>query len=200
MATRRQAPQTQRSRLIDQEDEMRAIDNDARTGRVTAGSWMRANLTTQGYCLSDAERRELAVGLRFSTGLCLTLVVTALVLASPAMMFALSVIGALAGFSARHPFDHVWNHGVRHLVGGPELPPNPPRRRDAFKVGTAWLLVVGTLLAVGATTVALVLGGLLVAACATVTATNLCLPSETFAWLERRRALSEPITTSGELA
>ena len=31
------------------------------------GAWMRANLTTQGYCLSDAERRELAI----ATNLCL---------------------------------------------------------------------------------------------------------------------------------
>lgn len=29
---------------------------------------MRGNLTTQGYCLSDDERRALAVGLRFSGG------------------------------------------------------------------------------------------------------------------------------------
>lgn len=174
---------------------MRATTSDAGTRRVSAGVWMRENLTTQGYCLSDAERRELAVGLRFSTGLCLTLVVTALALASPAMVFALSAIGAIAGLTARHPFDHLWNHGVRHVLGGPPLPPNPPRRRDAFKVGTAWLLVVGALLAAGATTVALVLGGLLLAACATVTATNLCLPSETFAWLERRRAPSDPIIT-----
>jgi membrane-associated phospholipid phosphatase len=40
-----------------------------------------------------------------------------------------------------------------------------------------------------------VLGGLLVAACATVTTTNLCLPSEFLAWLERRQAPSDPITT-----
>jgi hypothetical protein len=32
------------------------------------GAWMRANLTTQGYCLSDEERQQLAVGLRFSQG------------------------------------------------------------------------------------------------------------------------------------
>jgi uncharacterized protein DUF4395 len=156
---------------------------------------MRENLTTQGYCLTDQERCELAVGLRFSTGACLCLVATALALESPIMMFALAGVGALAGFTARHPFDHVWNHGVRRLVGGPALPRNPPRRRDAFKVGTGWLLLVGTLLAVGATTAAFILGGLLVAACATVTATNLCLPSETFAWLERRRARKELIVT-----
>ena len=52
------------------------------------------------------------------------------------------------------------------------------------------------LFAAGASTVALVLGGLLVAACATVTATNLCPASELFARLERRRAsTTKPITT-----
>jgi len=160
-----------------------------------AGAWMRANLTTQGYCLTDAERRELAVGLRFSTGLCLSLVIVALALESPAMVFALAGIGVVAGFAARHPFDYVWNHGVRRVLGAPALPPNPPRRRLAFKIATAWLLVVGTLFAVGAATAALVLGGLLVAACATVTTTNLCLPSEALAWWERRAASKQPLPT-----
>jgi hypothetical protein len=160
-----------------------------------AGAWMRANLTTQGYRLAEAERRELAVGLRFSTGLCLTVVVVALALESAAMVFALSAIGVVAGFSARHPFDHLWNRGVRRVVGGPSLPPNPARRRDAFKIATVWLLVVGTLVAAGATTAGVVLGGLLVAACATVTATNLCLPSEAFAWWARHTQRKQTITT-----
>src|SRR5438067_11114468 len=130
---------------------------------------MRANLTTQGYCLNDDERRRLAVGLRFSTGTCLLLVITALALESPAMSFALTGVGLLAGLTSRHPFDLVWNYGVSHLTGAPPLPPNPTRRRHAFKIATVWLLAVGALLAAGVTAVALVLGGLLVAACATVT-------------------------------
>jgi Domain of unknown function (DUF4395) len=162
---------------------------------MSIGGWMRANLTTQGYCLSAQERRSLAVGLRFSTGLCLSLVIVALALESPAMIFTLCGIGAVASFAARHPFDYLWNHGVRHLLGAPALPPNPPRRRDAFKVATVWLAIVGTLLAIGAATIALILGGMLVAACATVTATNLCLPSEAFAWLERRGKGKDAITT-----
>jgi hypothetical protein len=162
---------------------------------MTPGAWMRSNLTAQGYCISNAERRALWLGLRFSTGTCLALVVTALALESPAMLFALSAIGLVAGFSARHPFDHVWNHAVRHVVGGPALPPNPTPRRHAFKLATVWLLLAAALLAAGLTTTALVLGGLLVAACATVTVANLCLPSEALAWLERRRTSDAPITT-----
>ncbi len=155
-------------------------------------AWMRSNLTTQGYCLGDAERRELFVALRFSTGLCLALVVAALALQSPVMVFALSGVGVVAGFSARHPFDHLWNRVVRHPLGGPVLPPNPPRRRHAFKLATVWLASVGVLLSAGAATAGLVLGGLLVAACGAVTVANLCIPSELFAWWERRTARKAP--------
>jgi hypothetical protein len=147
---------------------------------------MRGNLTTQGYCLSDDDRRLLSLGLRFSTGTCLLLVITALALESSAMIFALSGVGLVAGLTSRHPFDLVWNYGVRHVAGGPALPPNPARRRHAFKIATVWLLGVGAVLASGLTTIALVLGGLLVAACATVTALNFCIPSELLALWERR--------------
>ena len=116
-------------------------------------------------------------------------------LESAATVFALSGVGLIAGFSARHPFDHLWNRGVRHAFGAPELPPNPMRRRHAFKLATVWLLVVGTLFAAGATSAGLVLGGLLVAACGVVTAMNLCLPSEALAWWERRATSKEPVAT-----
>jgi hypothetical protein len=158
---------------------------------MSAGRWTRENLSTQGYRQSDDERRKLAVALRFSTGLCLPLVVAALALESAGMVFALSGVGFVAGFTGRHPFDHLWNRGARHILGGPVLPPNPTRRRHAFKIATASLLVVGTLFAAGAPTAAIVLGGLLLAACATVTTANLCLPSEAMAWWERRNTRHE---------
>jgi hypothetical protein len=156
--------------------------------------WMATNLATQGYCLSDRERRELWLGLRFSTGLCLALVVAGLALQSPTLIFVLCGVGAIAGLTARHPFDYLWNLGARHLFKAPVLPPNPIPRRHAFKFATTWLLIVGVLLAVGATTPALILGGLLVAGCATVTTTNLCLPSQALAWWQRRGIHKEAIT------
>jgi hypothetical protein len=162
---------------------------------MSVGAWMRSNLRTQGYRISDAECRRLVVGVRFSSGLCLALVTTALALESPGMVFTLAVIGAIAGTSARHPFDHVWNHAARHLVGGPPLPPNPIPRRHGFKVASASLLVAGTLFTAGAATAALILGGTLVAACAALTAANLCLPSEALAWWERRSTRKEAALT-----
>lgn len=150
-------------------------------------AWTHGNLATQGYRLSEAEASRLRVGLRFPTALCLALVVSGLVLESALMIALLVPIGAVAGWSSRHPFDHLWNHGVRHLTGAPELPPNPTRRRHAFKLATVWLAGVAVLLAVGATTAALVVGGVLVAVCSLVTVTNFCIPSTMLGWLEGRR-------------
>jgi hypothetical protein len=158
------------------------------TGRkATVGGWMRGNLSTQGYRLSDSDRQRLWLGLRFPTGLCLGLVITALALESAVMLVVLSGIGLIAGFTSRHPFDLLWNHGVRHWVGAPELPPNPPRRRHAFKLATVWLLALAALFATGQDTVALLLGGVLVAVCGLVTATNFCVPSTLLAWWDRHR-------------
>ena len=46
---------------------------------------------------------------------------------------------------------------------------------------------VAALLAADATTAALVLGGVLVAVCGLVTATNFCIPSTLLSWIEARR-------------
>lgn len=149
-------------------------------------SWTHANLETQGYCLTADEARALRVGLRLPTALCLGLVVTGLALESALMIALLVPIGAIAGWTPRHPFDLLWNHGLRQATGSPELPRNPTRRRHAFKLATIWLAAIAVLFAVGATTVALVLGGVLVAVCSLVTVTNFCIPSTMLAWLEAR--------------
>jgi hypothetical protein len=157
---------------------------------------MGSNLTTQGYCLSESEKRRLWLGLRFPTGACLALVITALALESAPMLFVLVGIGAVGGVTSRHPFDYVWNHGVRRLFRAPALPPNPPRRRHAFKIATVWLAVVAVLFAVGLTVPALVLGVLMVGACSAVTVANLCIPSEMFAWWDRRRERRDRTTVT----
>ena len=150
-------------------------------------NWTHANLQTQGYRLGGDEARALRIGLRFPTALCLALVVTGLALESALMIALLVPIGAIAGWTPRHPFDPIWNHGLRHLAGGPELPPNPRRRRHAFKLATIWLAAVAALFAIDAATAALVLGGVLVAVCALVTATNFCIPSTLLARLDGMR-------------
>jgi uncharacterized protein DUF4395 len=153
-------------------------------------AWINQNLAVQGYCLTAEESRALRVGLRFPTALCLALVVTGLALQSAALILALVPIGAIAGWTPRHPFDLLWNHGLRHLNGAPELPPNRTPRRHAFKLATVWLLAVGLLFAAGQATAALVLGIVLVGVCALVTITGFCIPSTLLGAWSRRRGSS----------
>jgi len=155
-------------------------------------SWMDANLEVQGYCLTAPESRALRWGLRFPTALCLALAVTGLALQSAVLILALVPIGAVAGWTRRHPFDLIWNHGIRHLTGAPELPPNPKPRRHAFKLATVWLLAVGLLFAFGEPTAALVLGAILVGVCGLVTAVNYCIPSTLLGIWWRRQGTGEP--------
>lgn len=157
-------------------------------------SWMDRNLEIQGYRLTASESRSLRWGLRFPTALCLALVVTGLALQSAVLILALVPIGAVAGWTRRHPFDLIWNHGLRHLTGAPELPPNPRPRRHAFKLATVWLLAVGLLFAFGEATAALVLGAILVAVCGLVTAFNFCVPSTVIRVWSRRQGTGEPET------
>jgi hypothetical protein len=154
---------------------------------MNVASWFRGNPASQGYCLADEQLRSLRFAVRFSMALCLPLVVVAVALQSAVMLVGLAGIAAVAGFTPRHPFDLVWNGVVRRLVrAAPQLPPNPRRRRNAFKLGGVMSLVVAGLFAVGLTTPALALGAMLIAACACATVFNFCVPSETLALLERR--------------
>ena len=140
-------------------------------------SWTERNLAVQGYCLRSDQSQELRWGLRFSTGLCFVLVALGLALQSAVLILALVPIGAVAGWTKRHPFDLIWNQGLRHLRWAPELPPNPTPRRHAFKLGTVWLLAIGLLFAYGQPAVALILGLILLPVCGLVTVTNFCVPS-----------------------
>jgi hypothetical protein len=155
-------------------------------------TWTERNLTVQGYRLTESESRSLRWGLRLSTGLCFGLVAIGLALQSAALLLALVPIGAVAGWTRRHPFDLIWNHGVRRLTRAPELPPNPNPRRHAFKLGTVWLLAIGLLFAFGQPTEALILGAILLPICGLVTLTNFCIPSTLLGIWSRRRGTAVP--------
>lgn len=120
-----------------------------------------------------------AVGLwvRWSPALCLVTVVVGTALASPVILLGLALT-ALAGAALPfHPFDIIYNRGIRHLVGRPPLPPAPAARRSACAVAAVWL--VGTALAfgTGATTAGYVLGTSLASAAAVFAFAGFCIPS-----------------------
>ena len=57
------------------------------------------------------------------------------------LLWAMVPIVALGVISPRHPFDLIYNYGVRHLTGTQPLPYN--RASARFASGTAFVLLVG---------------------------------------------------------
>jgi hypothetical protein len=167
-------------------------DPTAATARTGFAAWTHGWLIMQGYGgLSAEQRRAISLGLRLTTGACLAGVVAGLITRSPAIFLILAAVAAVAGLTPRHPFDAIWQYGVRHLVRGPALPPNPPQRRRPFLLAAPWLLGLGILYAAGADTWGVVLGLPFVASCTLVTATHYCLPSRLLAMFSRSR--QEPV-------
>ncbi len=153
-------------------------------------SWSRGCLTMQGYgSLSDGERRELWLGLRFSPLLCFAGIALGTALGSPPLLLAMAATAAVGGFfAARHPFDHVYNAVLRPLIGGPPVPPSPAPRRFACQLAAPWIAAIAISFLAGSSALAWILAIPMLVVAATVTTTNWCLPSLIYGLLFERQA------------
>jgi len=118
--------------------------------------------------------------LRFAPALCGILAAVGTAIAAPWLLWGLAVIAALGALLPFHPFDLLYNEGVRRITGGPRLPANGAPRRFACGFGSAWLIVTGAMFAGGYDVAGYVLGLALVAVAGLVAATHICIPSIIF--------------------
>jgi hypothetical protein len=91
--------------------------------KLTMTPWRRRLLDIQGFdTVADRELAPVAPWLRLSFGLCALLGALGTVLASPTILLVLAPFAALAAASPVHPFDLIYNLGIRHLTGTGPLP------------------------------------------------------------------------------
>ncbi len=139
---------------------------------------LRHRLDIQGYtCADDATLARTQLWLRMSPALCAAIAAAGTALASPAILWGLMVFAALGAVLTFHPFDLIYNLGIRHITGTPELPRNGAPRRFACAMASAWLLAAGGLFYAGFDLTGYVLGGALVAVAALITVSHICIPS-----------------------
>ncbi len=80
-------------------------------------------LDIQGFDAVDVqELAPVAPWLRLAFGLCALLGGVGTVFASPTILLVLTPLAALAAASPVHPFDLIYNYGIRHLTGTGPLP------------------------------------------------------------------------------
>ncbi len=135
-------------------------------------------LDIQGFDTVDVqELARVAPWLRLAFGLCTLLGALGTVLASPTILLALTPLAALAAVSPVHPFDLIYNYGIRHLTGTGPLPRRGAPSRFACGMGAVFLLVTAWAFSAGHVVVGYVLGGMLTLVALLVSTTDICIPS-----------------------
>ncbi len=149
--------------------------------RSALGARRLSRLDVQGFDTVDEELlAEVGPWLRLAFGLCATLAIAGTALASQPLLLALAGIAFLAAVFPVHPFDLIYNHGIRHATGTRPLPKRGPPARFACGVGALWLIVTVGAFQSSFTTVGYVLGFTLASVAILVSTMDICIPSMIF--------------------
>ena len=138
----------------------------------------RKRLNIQGLAdVDDEALAPVAPWLRMAFGGCAVLAASGTVLASPTILWILTPIAALAALFPVHPFDLIYNHGIRHLTKTGPLPKRRAPSRFACGVGAVWLVATALAFQSGRLMLGYVLGGALTSIALLVSTTDICIPS-----------------------
>lgn len=160
---------------------------------MSTNSIMRKRLEEQGFCgLNDETLEEVGPWLRWSPILCTLVMIWGVSLQSPIVLWGLAFIAFLGVFLPFHPFDLLYNYGVRHLTGTRPFPSNGPQRKFACGLAAAWLVATGWAFNVGMNTLGFSLGIALILVAGLVSVTNICIPSMIYNALFGKKGANNP--------
>lgn len=138
----------------------------------------RRRLNVQGLGdVADETLAEIAPWQRMAFGLCAVLAGAGTALASPVILWILMPIAALAALFPVHPFDLIYNYGIRYLRNTGPLPKRRAQSRFACGVGAIWLVATAWTFQSDALMAGYILGGVLTGIAVLVSTTDICIPS-----------------------
>ena len=109
----------------------------------------KQRLVAQGFELSDDEIVAFNFWLRLAPATWMLWVSAGLALGSTLMIAALIPVGLLCFALARHPFDAIYNFGLRFLTGGAKLPLYGAPRRFVCLMAAMMLAAIAVSLGFG---------------------------------------------------
>jgi len=138
----------------------------------------RRRLNVQGFSdVDDETLAEVAPWPRMAFGMCALLAGAGTALASPTILWVLTLIAALAALFPVHPFDLIYNYGIRYLRNTGPLPKRRAQSRFACGVGAVWLVATALAFQSVALIAGYILGGALTGIAVLVSTTDICIPS-----------------------
>jgi len=138
----------------------------------------RRRVEAQGFtCLTNDEVEALDLWFRFAPAVCLVWVGAGVMLASATILYSLLPFALLGGILTGHPFDVIYNHGIRHILKMPELPLYGWPRRFACLMASIMIGATATSFYLGYDLVGYSIGGVMMVMASVQVATGLCVPS-----------------------
>ena len=154
----------------------------------------RTRVEMQGFLgLTDDEISQFNYWLRLAPVICLLWIGAGLAYSSPVIIGLLVPFAFLGGVRDGHPFDVIYNRGIRHVLSRRELPSYGLPRRFGCLLASIVLGLTSILLAVGANFAAYVLGVAMVVMASVQVTTGYCIPSALY-----RRLIAYPVRQSVE--
>jgi hypothetical protein len=139
---------------------------------------LRERIQAQGFCgLDDLVYGQINYPLRLSPAICMVWAAVGTTLASATILEALVPFAILGTILVRHPFDVLYNSGLRHILGTPQLPRYPTRRRFACAMATFMLVVAAWGFHAGMPLLGYIVGWSLVCAAFVNVSMGFCVPS-----------------------
>jgi hypothetical protein len=132
----------------------------------------------QGFTgLDDRTLAQVDPWLRLAPAICMAWAGVGTALGSALVLAALIPFAAGGAIGPRHPFDYVYELGVRPRLGTPQIPRYGAPRRFACALASVWLAAAAAAFYLGAATLGTLLGASLVLAAAFPTFAGFCIPS-----------------------
>lgn len=138
----------------------------------------RKRFEQQGFInFSDQELYDYKFGIRFPYILCSTLVTVGLVLTSIPILAIAFIFAFFGMFPPYHPFDYLYNYGVRKILNKPKTPHRANQGRFACMLATPWIGAVIYLFKKELFLEGYIVGGLLLCSAFLVSYVDICIPS-----------------------
>lgn len=140
---------------------------------------IRKTVEAEGFVapVDDKAAVQMAYGLRLAPAMCMTWTAIGTILAEPMVLWALIPFALLGALLPNHPFDVIYNFGLRHILGAARLPHYPFGRRIVCMTATIVLFVTGWAFYSGLPAVGCTFGGLMITSGLLYATSGLCVIS-----------------------
>jgi len=143
---------------------------------------LRHRLEAQSFLNQSNETLlELKQWWRFTPSLNWAITLVGTVMAWPQLLFIQAALMLIATMTPSHPFDWVYNFGIRHITGTAKLPKSGRRRRIVFAMASVLISLLAIWFYLGYNLTGYIQGGIMTLLGGLLMAFNLCIASEILA-------------------